>query len=168
MTKARLFYDNYHLILNQGENLGPLLFYDVESLLYSLMNSNSHEIFEKCKELILQKYPGYPKLQELLSYYTAREDTIATYAIDETEGSFSRCGSAPSEQNHSSIVSVLGKDVTGNLDKLLLALLERHNHKCLRTNEDLCQNSGKMRIICNKLMNITVEVKYSKLLLSLM
>ena len=116
------------------------------------MNSNSHDFFEKCKELILQKYPGYPKLQELLSDYTAQEDMIAAYAIDETEGSFSCRGSAPSEQNHSSIVSFLGKDFTGNLDKLLLALLERHNHKCLRTNEALCQNSGKMRIIRNKLM----------------
>ena len=49
------------------------------------MNSNSHDFFEKCKELILQKCPGYPKLKELLNDYTAQEDMIAAYAIDLTE-----------------------------------------------------------------------------------
>ena len=63
--------------------------YGVKYLLFSLMNLNLHEFFNKCKELILEEYPGYPKLKELLTDYSAKEDMIAAYAIDETEGSFS-------------------------------------------------------------------------------
>ena len=54
---------------------------------------------------------------------------FVAYEIDSTPYTFKRRGSSPAEQNHSSIVSYLGKDFSGELPELLSALLERHAHK---------------------------------------
>ena len=41
LINAQLFYDHYHLILNQEKNLGPSLFNNVKPLLSALMNASS-------------------------------------------------------------------------------------------------------------------------------
>ena len=75
---------------------------------------------------------------------------ITVYHIDSTEGSFQRRGSAPSEQNHWSIVSWID-DFTGELSQLLMLLLERHSHKCIITNEKLNQLHNKRKNMLYKL-----------------
>ena len=62
LTEARLFYDHYHLILNQEKSLGPSLFNDVRPLLSALMNASSPEIFKRFKDVIIKKFPRYPEL----------------------------------------------------------------------------------------------------------
>ena len=62
MSSAKLFYDHYHLILNQEKLLGPVFFEKTKVLLRSLMNAKSHNQFLSIRNVILTKYPNYPQL----------------------------------------------------------------------------------------------------------
>ena len=101
------------------------------------MNATSHKQFFAITEAIISKFPNYPKNNELLNKDSKIEENIAAYCIESTEGKYQRRGSAPTEQNHSSIVSWIDKNFTGELTQLLMVLLERHSNKCTLTNEKL-------------------------------
>ena len=116
LVGAKLFYDHYHLVLNQEKLLGPSLFQMTKVLFCSLLNSTSHERFLSIFQAILSKFPNYPKLNELLNKYSKIEHMITVYSIDSTEVSFQRRGSAPSELNHWSVVSWIGDNFTGELN----------------------------------------------------
>ena len=114
LTNAKLFYDHYHLYLNQQKALGPTLYNQSQYLLKALLNSKNPGVFQSFKKCILDKFPGNPSLIDLLNRYSKIEHMITAYAIDAAIGSYMRRGSAPSEQNHSSIVSYIGRDFTGD------------------------------------------------------
>lgn len=135
LNNACLFYDNFHLELNEEKKLGPHVFKKAKSLLRSLKTAISPEMFEKYRSALLIKFAGDGKVLNPVNKYTVLKQFIATYIIDSTTGSFQRRGSSPAKQSHSSIVSFIGKEFTGEFDKLLLILLKRHHHKCLKTNE---------------------------------
>ena len=109
LTHAKLFYDHFHLALNEEKNLGPNLFNKSKGMLKALKLASSADIFQKIKQAILKKFAGSSKIIDIVNKYSKRELLIAAYVIDSTPGSFQRQGSAPSEQNHSSIVSFIGK-----------------------------------------------------------
>ena len=79
---------------------------------------------------------------------------ITTYAIDAAIVSYMRRGSAPSEQNHSSIVSYIGRDFTSELIDILVILLERHEHKNEKTNETIAKEDNYMIM---KVYNVLTE-----------
>ena len=151
LVGAKLFYDHYHLVLNQEKLLGPSLFQMTKVLLRSLLNAASHDKFLSIFDAILTKFPNYPKLNELLNKYAKIEHMITVYSIDSTEGSFQRRGSAPSEQNHWSVVSWIGDNFTGELNQLLMVLLERHSHKCTLTHEKLNQLHNEQKTMLYQL-----------------
>ena len=159
LTNAKLFYDHYHLYLNQQKALGPYLYNQAQYLLKALLNSKSPVAFQSFKKCILDKFPGNPSLIDLLNRYSKIEHMITGYTTDAAIGSYMRRGSAPSEQNHSSIVSYLGKEFTGELIEVLLALLERHHHKVLKTNEQIASDDNTMILIK---FNLKTQRPYSE------
>ena len=86
------------------------------------------------------------------------KDMFAAYIIDSTLASFMRRGSSPSEQNHHSILSFSGKDFTGELELLLLMLLERNQHKCLLTHEKIVNQCDSQRIIEHHIKQTSADV----------
>ena len=76
---------------------------------------------------------------------------ISGFSIDSTSGSYKRRGSSPAEQNHWSICSWIGENFTGELTKLLLALLERHRHKCTLAEERLNEAFNDMKMTIHHL-----------------
>ena len=159
LSEAKMFYDHYHLVLNQEKLLGPSIFQKTKLSLRSLLNATSHERFVSIRNDILSKFPNYPKLTELLNKYSKIEHMIAAYSIDSTQGSFQRRGSAPSEQNHWSVVSWIGPNFTGELTQLLMVLLERHSHKCTLSNEKLNRLHNERSTMIYKLKN---DLPYSE------
>ena len=153
LSEAKLFYDHFHLVLNQEKLLGPSLFQKAKVLLRSLLNATSHDRFISIVNVILAKFPNYPKLNQLLNKYSKIEHMITAYSIDSTEGSFQRRGSAPSKQNHWSVVSWIGPNFTGELTQLLMVLLERHSHKCTMSTEKLNCLHNEQRTMIYKLKN---------------
>ena len=81
---AKLFYDHYHLKLNQEKGLGEYLFGQVKDLLSSLMNANNHEEFVEISETIFQKFPGKPEIKDLVNKYKDLEEMFAAYVIDQS------------------------------------------------------------------------------------
>ena len=67
LTSAILFYNHYHLILNQEKSLGSSLFQNTKVLLCYLLNETLQKHFIAMTEAIVIKFPNYPKLDELLS-----------------------------------------------------------------------------------------------------
>ena len=145
------FFDHYHLILNQEKSLGPSLFQKTKVLLLSLLNAKSSSHFRDIKKALVEKYPGFPKLNNLLDKYSKIEHMIAGYSINSTSGFYKRRGSSPAEQNHWSICSWIGENFTGELTKLLLALLERHRHKCTLAEERLNEAFNDMKMTIHHL-----------------
>ena len=145
------FFDNYHLILNQEKSLGTSLFQKTKVLLSSLLNAKSSSHFRDIKKALVEKYPGFPKLDNLLDKYSKIEPMITGYSIDLTSGSYKRRGSSPGEQNHWSICSWIGENFTGELTKLLLVFLERHRHKCSLAEEILNKVFNEMKMTIHHL-----------------
>ena len=96
----QIFFDHYHLILNQEKSLGPSLFQKTKLLLLPLLNAKYSSHFRDIKKALVEKYPGFPKLNNLLDKYSKIEYMITGYSIDLTSGSYKRRGSLPAEQNH--------------------------------------------------------------------
>ena len=144
---AKLFYDHYHLQFNQQKDLGDFSFGQATCLLNSLLLIKNHDDFMNCLELILKIFPGKPVLNDLVSKYKDMELMIAAYVADETKFSIMRRGSTPSEQNHFSIVSYIGRDFCGELIEILAFLLQRHPHKNKKTNETIAKEDSYMRVI---------------------
>ena len=132
---AKLFYNHYHLRLNQEKALGQFLFGRAKSLLSSLLLANDHEDFLIIADNILERCPDSLEIKDIILRYKEMEVMIAAYVIDQTMFSLMRRGSTPSEQNHSSVVSYIGRDFCGELIDILALLLQRHQHKNKKTNE---------------------------------
>ena len=154
LTHAKLFYDHFHLALIEEKTLGPTLFNKSKGMLKALKLASYTDIFQKIKQAILTKFAGCSKVIDIVNKYSKLEQLIVAYVIDSTPGSFQRQGSAQSEQNHSSIVSFIGKEFTDELDKLLLILLKRHHYKCLKTNKVFTRQSHDLRLKKNLLENM--------------
>ena len=152
LTSAKLFYDHYHLQLNQEKYLGPYLFQKSKQMLQTLLNAASHERYLCIKKALIIKFQNEPKINCLLDKYSKIEHMILAYHIDTTPGSYMRRGSSPSEQNHSSIVSFIGDNFSGELNKLLMVLLERHCHKCTLTHQKLINHSNERIILIRDLI----------------
>ena len=93
LTSAKLFYDHYHLQLNQEKYLGPYLFQKSKQMLQSLLNAASHERYLCIKKALIIKFQNEPKINCLLDKYSKIEHMITAYHIDSTPGSYMRRGS---------------------------------------------------------------------------
>jgi len=111
MNNAHLVWDQYHL-LNEvwpkelGLTLAPL----ASKHLSDMVNASSQEAcdaaFSEIENNVLSAYPA--KLEYVRSFYEQYSQHCVRFKIEQLEGNLGRVGSAPSEQNHSSIVAHFG------------------------------------------------------------
>ena len=89
------------------------------------MNFISEEIFDKLKKELLKYSERKPSLIQLVNEMIKTKDSYIAYIIDHTPESCCQRGSTRWEQNHSSVLSHLGKDFTCELEEKLIHLLNR-------------------------------------------
>ena len=63
-----------------------------------------------------------------------------------------RRSSSPPKQNHSSIVSFIGDNFIGELNKLMMVLSKQHCHKCTLTHQKIINLSNERRILIRDLI----------------
>ena len=78
---------------------------------------------------------------------------FAAYIIDQTEGSCGQRGSVRAEQNHSSLMSFIGEEYTGELEDILTKLLLRQKKKSSETHQLLTRQCYNMKIMHRNLVN---------------
>ena len=82
-----------------------------------------------------------------------KRNDFAQYIIDQTTGTCSLHGSTRSEQNHSSIRSFIGKDYVGEIEDILLILLNRQRTHATQHNQLIFQEEQYMLIKNRKLID---------------
>ena len=95
LSSAKLFYDHYHLGLNQEKSLGPWLSSKTNYALKAMMNAHNERAFNNLKGSLLLKYRSHPPLVNLLEIYSAMRANFLAYEIDSTPYTFKRRGSSP-------------------------------------------------------------------------
>ena len=110
-------------------------FSEVSLLINRMMNASSKEVFDKYTKELLKYSEGKLSLIKLVNEVTTTKDSYLVYVIDNTPGSCCRRGSTRSEQNHSSVLSHLGKDC--ELEKVLIHLLNRQINLANRYNKHI-------------------------------
>ena len=96
---------------------------------------------------------GKASVIQVLNRLDKTRHQFAAYLIDSTHGSCCRRGSQLAEVNHSSVIHYIGKDFTGELEELLIILLNRQKHHYKIANDLLVKDGNEMRIIVEKLKN---------------
>ena len=81
------------------------------------------------------KLIGHPVRLDLLRKIHADPDYYAGYVTRKIVGNLSLNGTAPSEQNHSSIVACNGDNMLGSICEHLKALCERQQQICNKEND---------------------------------
>ena len=69
--------------------------------------------------LALLYYKSNSKAINLVNTLNRKMNMFATYIIDQTEGSCVKRGSVQVKQNHSSLMSFIGEEYTGELEDIL-------------------------------------------------
>ena len=112
-----------------------------------MMTASSKVSFDLHMQLALSHCKNNSRVINLINKLNIKRNHFAAYVIDETEGSCGQRGSVRAEQNHSSLMSFIGEEYTGELEDILTKLLLRQKHKSSETHQLLCQSSCKMKII---------------------
>ena len=85
-----------------------------------MMNASSKVAFDKYTKDLLQYSEGKLSIIQLVNEIVKTKDSYVAYVIDHTLGSFWQRGSTHFEQNHSSVLSHLGKDFTYEHEEILI------------------------------------------------
>ena len=153
LSQTKLIYDHYHLHLNFNKSIGPLYNVKYREFFTSILNSSCEFEFHLLLSEARKEFKDNSTVLKEINYIETNVDHCVAYVIDSITGSCAKRGSTHAEQNHSSIMSRLGKDFVGELEQLLKILLERQGEKNLAFNKELSISHSHMCIKHRNLMN---------------
>jgi hypothetical protein len=123
---ALCIWDHFHLLKKVWpEKFGPVLYAKLEHGLRGMLSAESPEVFDDAFQKVRQFLLSDPSnLDYIKTGFYDHPQKFATFKINEVEGSMERKGDTPAEQNHSSIVSHLGKGSCQPIEKQIVKLFE--------------------------------------------
>jgi hypothetical protein len=118
--------DHFHLLKKVWpEKFGPVLYAKLEHGLHGMLNAESPEAFDDAFQQVQQFLLSDPSnLDYIKTGFYDHPQKFDTFKINEVEGSMERKGDTPAEQNHSSIVSHLGKGSCQPIKNQIVKLFE--------------------------------------------
>jgi hypothetical protein len=100
-----------------------------------MLNAESPEAFDDAFQKVRQFLLSDPSnLDYIKTGFYDHPQKFATFKINEVEGSMERKGDTPAEQNHSSIVSHLGKGSCQPIENQIVKLFERQKELLAKRN----------------------------------
>ena len=157
LKQTRLIYDHYHLHLNFNKSIGPLYNNKYRDFFTAILNSNCEFEFHLLLSEARKEFKDNAKVLKEINYIETNKDQCVAYVIDSITGSCAKRGSTHAEQNHSSIMSKLGKDFVGELEDLLKILLERQGNKNVSFNKELSVSYSHMLVKHQNLFNMNKD-----------
>ena len=130
--------DFYHLFKEnwpKPENFGIVAFRLVKPYLFKMLLSKTETEWDLAFQEASQKLTAYPTKLELLKKIHGNPSYYAGYVTRKVVGNLSLNGTAPSEQNHSSIVAFNGETMLGSICDHLKSLCERQQQICNKEND---------------------------------
>ena len=130
--------DFYHLFKEnwpKPENFGISIFRIIKPHLYKMLLSKTVAEWDNAFNEASNKLIGHPVRLDLLRKIHADPDYYAGYVTRKIVGNLSCNGTAPSEQNHASIVACNGNNMLGSICEHLKALCERQQQICNKEND---------------------------------
>ena len=94
---------------------------------------------------------GKPKLIQLVNDMIKHKESYVGYIIGHTPGSCCQRGLTCSEQNHSSVLAFIRKLFTGELDEILIHLLNFQDNLKKGRNKLISSQASQVRITNEKL-----------------
>jgi hypothetical protein len=91
----------------------------------SMLNAQSQRACDEAFEVIEEMLRSDPEKLQYVCDFSEHPERFAPFKINLIEGSLQRLGSVPPEQNHSSIVSHLGKGCAQKMEEQIRQLLTR-------------------------------------------
>ncbi len=125
---ATLRCDHWHLLNDVWPKYFGAHWDKVKPAMKVMLQDRSKERFEEAFESACDAVQIYPKLVDYITKFHDRPDKYAFYYLSDIEGNLERCGSTPAEENHSSVVSHLGKGASMPLPEQITQLLIRQQH----------------------------------------
>lgn len=153
MSQTRLIYDHYHLHLNWLKTIGPLYTMMYRPTFTQILNADSEHRFNFLVQKARNEYKDNSTVLKELNDLVIKKNHCVSYVIDSIEGSYGKRGSTHAEQNHASIMAILGKDFVGQLEDLLKILLERQERLNKQYNTELSEAYHDMLILNEKLQS---------------
>ena len=153
MSQTRLIYDHYHLHLNWLKSIGPLYTMVYRPMFTQILNADSENKFNFLVQEARNEYKDNATVLKELNDLVMKKNHCVSYVIDSIEGSCGKRGSTHAEQNHASIMAILGKDFVGQLEDLLKILLERQERLNKQYNTELSEAYHDMLMKHQSLMN---------------
>ena len=130
--------DYYHLMKEnwpKPENFGSVVFSLIKPHLIKMLLSKTKSEWDLAFNEASSKIQAYPLKLELLQNIYNDPDYYAGYITRKIVGNLSLNGTAPSEQNHSSIVAFNGEIMLGSICDHLKSLCERQQQICNKEND---------------------------------
>ena len=144
-SHIKLSNNHLHLKQNYEKTIGPY-FSEVSLLINRMMNASSKEVFDKFIKDILKYSEGKPSLIQLVNEMIKTKDSYTAYVIDHTPGSCCQRGFIRLEQNYLSVLSHKGKDLTCELEEVLIHFLNRLIDLVKRYNKQILIQASQKRI----------------------
>ena len=153
LTNTRLVYDHYHLLDNVNKSIGPIYNEKYSRIFKDILNADTEYKFNVLVQQGREFCKDNSKAMKEINDIVDIKDQCIAYAIDSIPGSYGKRGSAHAEQNHSSIISIIGDYFTGELEDLLSILLERQKEKNKQFNTELAISFSDMLLIHQELQS---------------
>ena len=133
--------------------MGNHIYSEARPYLQKILIASSEEEFDCHIDLLLSTFPSKVKVKELASELKSKRNNFAKYILDRTPCTFGRYGNQASEANHSSICAHIGTDYIMEIENILLRLIDRHRHICLKTNQELHKHYKTVLVTQDRLKN---------------
>ena len=117
-----------------------------------MMRVSSKNNFDIHMTIALSHCKSSSKAINLVNTLNNKRNMFTAYVIEQTEGSCGLKGYVRAEQNHSSLMSFLGEEYTGELEDILTKLLLRQKKKSSETHQLLTRQLYKMQVIHRNLV----------------
>ena len=151
LPNTRLIYDHYHYHLTLIKNIGVMYNEMYRPMFTTLLNASSENEFNSLVAKAQHDYRDNFKVLKEINDVISKKEHLIAYVIDSINGTCCKRGSTHAEQNHSSIVSFIGKEYTGELEELLKFLLQRQDLLNLRLNKELSVANSHMLLTHERL-----------------
>ncbi len=125
---ATLRCDHWHLVNEVWPKYFGAHWEKVKAAMHVMIEVRSKERFDEAFQTACDAVRAYPKFIDYINKFHSNPMKYAAYTLAEVEGNSERCGSTPAEENHSSIVSHLGKGASMSLPEQITQLLVRQQH----------------------------------------
>ena len=139
ITKTCVLHGDYYHLLKENwpspENFGVVVYRVIKPFLSAMLLSKTESEWESAFQSASQALLPYPHKLELLQAIHSDPEYYSGYVTRKIIGNLSLNGSAPAEQNHSSVVSFNGDTMLGSICEHIKSLFERQQNICNKEND---------------------------------